>query len=143
MVRVPAPIRNLSADEFLVVGLGTLGYTKPRCSHARTILVSIGGSIIVVVVIPVHPSSSSLLFLDLICFFILQAYAKIKVGSEALASSLVGLDGTHDDDDDDETRRKIPNKPWNSKKSSMRPIVSPNLNFDVKRPNSWWNVRPC
>jgi hypothetical protein len=33
--------------------------------------------------------------------YILQAYAKIKVGSEALAS-LVGLDGNQDDDDDDD-----------------------------------------
>jgi tetratricopeptide (TPR) repeat protein len=35
--------------------------------------------------------------------FILQAYAKIKVGSEALAS-LVGLDGNQDDDDDDDKK---------------------------------------
>jgi hypothetical protein len=60
-----------------------------------------------------RPSSSSLLFLNFICFFILQAYANIKVGLEALAS-LVGLDGNNDDDDDDddddETRRKIPNQ---------------------------------
>jgi hypothetical protein len=29
---VPAPLRNLSADEFLIVGLGTLGYKNPRCN---------------------------------------------------------------------------------------------------------------
>jgi len=32
MAQVPAPLRNLSADEFLVVGLAALGYTKPRCN---------------------------------------------------------------------------------------------------------------
>ncbi len=29
---VPAPLRNLSAAEFLVVGLGILGYKNPRCN---------------------------------------------------------------------------------------------------------------
>ena len=37
--------------------------------------------------------------------YILQAYAKIRVGSEALAS-LVGLDGNQDDDDDDDDDEK-------------------------------------
>jgi tetratricopeptide (TPR) repeat protein len=39
--------------------------------------------------------------------YILQAYAKIKVGSEALAS-LVGLDGNQDDDDDDDVKKESP-----------------------------------
>jgi hypothetical protein len=60
--------------------------------------------------------------------YILQAYAKIKVGSEALAS-LVGLDGNQDDGDDDVKKEAPQQAFWNSKKSM--------------RPNSCWNVRPC